>query len=179
MSQQTRPTLTPQELRSAVAVFEPLSDPDLRLLIEHGEVRSYGDGEMIFHEGAPARALYFLVRGSVRIHRKLPTGAQVDLVTFEKGAIFGEVALLAGGTERNASASSVGQVIALRVPKEKLYADYQDAKPYSLLLLLEVAKLLACRLEAMNRRLADTISSQSHGGELEIFKKKMFTDWTI
>ena len=174
----THTTLTPAELRAAVPVLADLSDDDLRMLVDHGEVRTYPDGETIFMEGMPARALYFLVSGSVRIFRNVATGAQLDLVRFEPGAIFGEVALLAG-TQRTASSAALGDVTALRVPKEKLLADFTDGTACSKHVLFEVAKLLARRLEAMNRRLVDSVSAQAVGGELEVFKRKMLRDWTI
>lgn len=178
MSQQTKPSLSPAELKAAVKVLASLKDSDVQELIDHSEVRTYGDGETLFQEKMPARGFYFLVRGSVRIFRTVVTGSQLDLVRLEPGAIFGEVALLAG-TERTASASAVGHVMTLRLPKEKLFADFEAGTAASRHVMLEVSKLLATRLEAMNRRLADTVEAQAVGGELEAFKRKMFRDWTI
>ena len=176
MPQVTKVTL--QDLRGAIRQFASSSDDDLTPLVERGEAKGFGDGETIFFEGQPARALYFLVRGNVRIHRKLETGTQVDLAVLAEGAIFGEVALLAD-TERTASASAQGPVTVLRVPGDMLYTDYREGKTYARFLLLAVARLLAGRLEAMNIRLADMITQQSRGGDLDVFRKKMFQDWTI
>ena len=166
-----------QELRDAVQQLAAVDDSELAMLLGRSEARSFGDGETLFFEGQSANALYFLVRGKVRIHRKLETGAQVDLAVLEQGAIFGEVALLAQ-TERTASASAQGPVVVVRVPREILQADDEGGRPYAQTLLLAVARLLAGRLEAMNRRLLAMITQQSRGGELDDFRKKMFQDWT-
>ena len=128
-----------QELRDAVHQLAAVDDSELAMLLGRSEARSFGDGENLFFEGQAAHALYFLVRGNVRIHRKLETGAQVDLAVLEQGAIFGEVALLAQ-TERTASASAQGPVVVVRVPREILQADYEGGRPYAQTLLLAVAR---------------------------------------
>lgn len=173
-----KPTdVSPQDLRSAIRQLAAADDAEIAALLARSEVRSFGDGETLFFEGQPAQALYFLIRGNVRIHRTLETGAQVDLAVLEEGAIFGEVALLAR-TERTASVSAQGPIVVVRVPGDVLQADYAGGKQYAHTLLLAVARLLAARLEAMNRRLSGMITQQSRGSELELFRTKMFQDWT-
>lgn len=178
MSKDANVQVTPATLRSIVAAFETLSDGDLKVLLEHGEIRRFESGHAIFHEGMPARAFYFLLSGTVKIQRQLATGATTELAVFGPGSIFGEVALLAG-TERTAAAVSEGQVTVLRVPGDKLWADHRDGKGYAHVIMLAVAKLLASRLEAMNRRFSEAIVQQTSGSELEAFRRKMFQDWTI
>ncbi|MCG3135237.1 MAG: hypothetical protein HMLKMBBP_02755 [Planctomycetes bacterium] len=170
--------VTPATLRATVAAFETLSDADLNVLLDHGEVRHFESSAAIFHEGMPARAFYFLLSGTVQIRRQLTNGATMDVATFGPGSIFGEVALLAG-TERTASSYAEGKVTVLRVPGEKLWVDYRDGKSYAQIIMLAVAKLLASRLEAMNRRMSDTLVQQHAGSELAAFRRKMFQDWTI
>jgi len=170
--------VTAEALKKAIHQIASLSDAELAPLVTNGEAKSYGDGETIFYEGQSAKALYFLLEGRIRIHRKLSTGTQVDLATLEQGAIFGEVALLADSS-RTAAAAADGPITVLRIPGDMLYADYRDGKPYARTLLLAVSRLLAGRLEAMNRRVADMITQQSRGGDLDVFRKKMFQDWTL
>lgn len=175
MSQTTR--IGPAELRAAVPALETLSDEEIAPLFAQGEVRVYADGETLFSEGQPARALYFVVSGRVVIHRKGQGTQRIDLAELGPGAIFGEVALLAR-TERTASASAKGPVTALRVIGEPLYADYREGKRYSQVILLRVARFLAERLEAMNLRLVDALAPRK-AGELESFREKMLQDWTV
>jgi glutaminase len=175
MSTTTR--LGPAELRAAVPALSTLSDEEIAPLFAQGEVRTYADGETIFSEGQPARALYFVVSGTVHIHRKGQGSQRIDLADFPTGSIFGEVALLAR-TERTATACAKGAVVALRVIGEPLYEDYRDGNRYSQVILLRVARLLAERLEAMNRRLVEALAPRK-GGELETFREKMFQDWTV
>lgn len=169
--------LGPEELRAGVPALATLSDEELAPLLAQGEVRIYADGETIFSEGQPARALYFAISGTVHIHRKGQGSQRIDLADLPPGSIFGEVALLAR-TERTASASAKGTVTALRVIGDPLYEDYREGKRYSQVILLRVARFLAERLEAMNRRLVDALAPR-RGGELESFREKMLQDWTV
>ncbi len=56
-------------------------------------VRSYADGELVFAEGDPGRELYIIQEGAVVIRKRTEVG-DVDLVHFERGAFFGDMALL-------------------------------------------------------------------------------------
>jgi CRP-like cAMP-binding protein len=165
-----------------VPALAPLTDDEVRPLLEKGEFRTYADGESVFAEGQPARALYFLLDGEVRIHRRGSMAPGLDLATLSRGAIFGEVALLAR-TERTASATALGRVTALRVVGEGLYADYRDGKRHSLVILLAVSRLLAERLEAMNGRLVEALAGRERDGgrgtEIDSFRRKMLQDWTV
>jgi len=175
MSQTSK--LGPEELRIAVPALSTLTDEELAPLLAQGEVKTYADGEAIFSEGQPARALYFVVSGTVHIHRKGQGTQRIELADLAQGAIFGEVALLAR-TERTASASAKGTVTLLRVIGDPLYDDYREGQRYSQVILLRVARFLAERLEAMNRRLVDALAPR-RGGELESFREKMLQDWTV
>lgn len=176
MSQTIR--LTAAELRAAVPALSSLDDHDLDQLLAKGEVRSYADGELIFAEGNPARALYFLMKGAVAIHKGGAGTPRLDLATLEQGSIFGEVALLAG-TPRTASAAAKGPVTALRVIGDSMQSDYREGKRYALTILIAVSRLLAERLETMNRRLVEAVATSKKGEGLEKFRRKMFQDWTV
>ena len=173
-----RTELSKDELRHLVPALRSLSDEDLDPFLAMAEVRDVQDGEELFHEGKEAHALYFVLEGSVRISRDLPSGQPVDLALLERGSIIGEVALLAG-SRRTATASAAGHVRTLRVPGEKLYADYRAGTRYSLVLLMAVARLLAERLEAMNTRVAGLLTERTRGTDLDVFRKKILQDWTI
>jgi CRP/FNR family transcriptional regulator, cyclic AMP receptor protein len=166
------------ELRSIVPALRSLGDDALTELIDEAELREYGDGEELFHEGKEAHALYFVISGEVRVYRVLPQGPLVDLANLGAGSILGEVALLAG-SRRTATAAARGRVRALRVQGERLYADYRAGKPYSLVLLMAVARLLAERLEAMNSRVVTLLNDKTRGTDLDVFKQKILQDWTI
>ncbi len=70
------------------------------------QLREYKDREVIFAEGEPSRELFVIGDGEVLIHT-LVDGQRVVLARLERGAIFGEMALLTG-SPRSATATSDG-----------------------------------------------------------------------
>lgn len=173
----TAHAVTAASLRDAVPQLAHLPESDLTALLATGEACSFGDGETLFAEGEPGRALWFLVSGAVGIHKRLPNGRQVDLATLERGAIFGEIAMLAG-TNRTASATAKGAVVALRVPGDALFADLAAGRNHAHVLVLAVARTLAARLETMNGRFTESVVLHDRGGDLDDFRRKMMRDWT-
>jgi CRP/FNR family cyclic AMP-dependent transcriptional regulator len=57
------------------------------------QVLTYKKGDVIFTEGDSGRELYIIQSGSVLISKKTEIG-KLDLVTFQRGEFFGEMALL-------------------------------------------------------------------------------------
>jgi CRP/FNR family cyclic AMP-dependent transcriptional regulator len=70
------------------------------------QVRDYKDREEVFAEGAPSRELFVIGEGEVLIHTVVD-GQRVVLARLERGAIFGEMALLTG-SPRSATATADG-----------------------------------------------------------------------
>ena len=58
--------------------------------------KTFRQGEYVFKEGETGGYAYLLESGSVEIVKLTPKGLSV-LVTLEKGALFGEMAIIEGG----------------------------------------------------------------------------------
>lgn len=170
--------ISAESLRVVPALGE-LPDSELARILEISEARSYADGETVFREGQTANALYFVLEGRIRIYRQGSGGLEAELALLEHGSIMGEVALLTR-SGRNASATARGEVCLLRTPSEPLLEDYRAGRLYSLKLLMGVARLLAHRLEDMNRRVMGLLLEQRpKGQEFEDFKRKILDDWAV
>lgn len=89
--------MTPVELRE-VATFADFPDHDLAVLSGVGRTLVFPAGSAIIEQGERARAAYVLVTGEVEVVRRLPGGKRTRLGILQRGAIFGAVALLDGGT---------------------------------------------------------------------------------
>lgn len=75
--------------------------------------RSFNAGEVIFREGEEGAEAYLIEEGKVRLLKKV-RGTERSLMVLKQGDLFGESALIAGGTRSStAIALSAGQALAL------------------------------------------------------------------
>jgi CRP/FNR family cyclic AMP-dependent transcriptional regulator len=79
-------------------------------------VLEYGESDTIFMQGQPADALYFLLRGKVRLTVATQEGKEAIVATLGSGEFFGE-GCLAGQPARMATAIAVGDCALTRVEK--------------------------------------------------------------
>lgn len=90
---------------AASPVFRNLSPQSLVEVERQFVARGYTRGEPVFTEGSPARALYVLASGRVKISRTTPRGAPVIVDLIVPGEVFGalpSLGLAAYGTTATA-----------------------------------------------------------------------------
>lgn len=71
-----------------------LSPAEERILEQAVERRRYGPGHAIIWEGQPARTIYLLLSGLIRLSRQRPDGGQATIAFIEPVALFGHVSVL-------------------------------------------------------------------------------------
>jgi len=81
-----------------VPLFKGLSDKQLGDLARNFPRRTYGSGETIFTEGAPAEGFYILLSGRLKIYKLSMEGREQILHIIEAGEPFAEVALFSETT---------------------------------------------------------------------------------
>jgi CRP/FNR family transcriptional regulator, cyclic AMP receptor protein len=79
-------------------------------------ILEYGDGRNIFMQGQPADAVFFLLRGKVRLSVTSHEGKEAIVATVSAGEFFGE-GCLASQSSRMATAISVGDCTLTRIEK--------------------------------------------------------------
>jgi len=90
---------------------------EVRRLVVDSFVRvSFGFGQPIVTEGAPADAFYVLASGTARVVRVGPGGEEISLALLRPGDSFGEMALLEDGT-RTATVRASGDVEVFRLER--------------------------------------------------------------
>ncbi len=108
------------------------------------EIHPFTEGDLIIKEGTRTDCLFFLIRGTVEV---VKNGVPVALAS-EPGVVFGEMAvLLGGGHTASVKAESACEFYIVENSSEFLKA--------SPALCLHVCKLLAQRLDALNKYLVD------------------------
>ncbi|HEU4751711.1 MAG TPA: Crp/Fnr family transcriptional regulator, partial [Armatimonadota bacterium] len=80
-----------------VPFLAPLPSELLDQLRREGTLRSHSRGELLFARGEPARGLYVVIRGSVRVYQVGDTGREQVLTTEAPGSPVAELPLFDGG----------------------------------------------------------------------------------
>jgi CRP-like cAMP-binding protein len=78
----------------AADLFNGMSVPDLEKVIRAAQRRGLAAGEFLFHQGDPARFLFVLAEGQVKLMQYTPEGQQVIIRFIGPGETFAVLAVL-------------------------------------------------------------------------------------
>lgn len=81
----------------AADLFDGMSVPDLEKIVQAAQTRMLVAGDFLFHQGDPARALYVLTSGRVKLMQYTPEGQQVIIRYIGPGETFAVLAVLREG----------------------------------------------------------------------------------
>lgn len=100
-------------------LFDDIPEPVLRTVLAAARRRTFGRGEVVFHDGDPADALHLIVRGRFAIRIVTPVGDTVTLAIRRPGEAFGELAVVSDDPYRSATVESLdsGETRAIRKPE--------------------------------------------------------------
>jgi CRP/FNR family transcriptional regulator, cyclic AMP receptor protein len=142
-----------EELLAESNFFSGAAHDDLARLVAAGEEQEMVRGDVLFHEGDDADALYLVLSGRVAIVIANPIDRRESVVALmEHGDLFGELGLL-DGRPRSAMARALEGSTVLSIP----YAPAEQMFRADPQLLWGVTKLLAGRLRSMDEALADSV----------------------
>jgi CRP/FNR family transcriptional regulator, cyclic AMP receptor protein len=103
------------DLIARVPLFAELSRDELERIAAVAIPRSFPKGVRVFHEGDHSDACYVVRTGDLRVTREHSDGRAIALATLGPGDIFGELAMLDGGT-RSASVETLSDCELLGLP---------------------------------------------------------------
>ena len=130
-----------------------LSSLEINFLTTLSKEERYEGGQAIFHEGEPAETMYVVLDGKVRISKNIPGAGEEALSFLERGAFFGEMALIER-EPRSATAVAHGcRAIVLGIPREVLRGLLDIRKVSSTRLLRLLCEILARRLNELDDKL--------------------------
>ena len=130
-----------------VALFEDLSQGDLRRLARILHERTYRDGEYIFEEGKPGTAMYIVRGGVVEIVRRKPNGEEVPLVTLEPPAVLEEMAVVGAEVVHWTSGRARGPVSLVAIGRPDLDALGRNFPLLANKILKKLAHIIAMRFQ--------------------------------
>ncbi len=120
---------------AGIPIFQKLNPVELGKLSSVTERRKYGTDTVVFFEGDPSDALYLIVSGSVKVHQTTKDGDERILKILNKGAMFGELAML-DGHPRSATVTTLAPTEML-VLSHKGFRNFASERPEVLWRVLE------------------------------------------
>lgn len=135
-----------------VPLFAGLTPAALELLLDLGQEFVYDPGTTIFEHQAEGQTLFVLLEGRVRIAREVPGRSEELMLILERGAVFGEMALVDGAAgSGTARAQDHCRVIGFeRTAFDDLLLMRQDL---AIEILWNLVRILCGRLRDTNDRL--------------------------
>jgi len=139
-----------QTLLGSIPLFAGLSAEQLGKIAALAQVRTYAGREVVVNQGDPARALFAIMRGRLKVVSCAPDGRDTVLGIMAEGEVFGEVALLDGGV-RSATCTAIEPCELLVIDRAQ-FMELLEKSPGIAVGLLHV---LAARLRRLSQRSED------------------------
>jgi MFS superfamily sulfate permease-like transporter/CRP-like cAMP-binding protein len=133
-----------------IGLLHAFKPADLAALETCLTARSYPKGSVVFAEGDPGEELFFLLRGAASAYLQQKGGADIRLVTFAPGTVFGELAILDAGP-RSASIRADSDLHCAVLSRADFAALSQRAPDVAIKLLASLGRELSGRLRRANR----------------------------
>ena len=139
-----------RQLLASISLFAELSEDQLSKVAALAAVRNFAAREVVVSQGDPARALFAIVRGRLKVASSGPDGRDVVLGIMAEGEVFGEVALLDGGL-RSATCTAIEPCELLAIDRAQ-FMELLEESPGIAVKLLQV---LSGRLRRLSQRSED------------------------
>ena len=152
----------PVELLSRVPLFAELSPTELERISSVAVPRSFPKGVRVFLEGDSGDACYIVRSGGLRVTREHQDGRAIALATLGPGDIFGELAMIDGGT-RSASVETLTESQLLAVPASAMRRVIADHGDIAAKLIIAITRRLRETNERVARQSFQTVPSRVAG----------------
>ena len=136
-------TVNVESLRTGT-YFSGLSEEELNSIQKHISEKAVTRGEIIVFEDEPARTVYFVITGVVKVFKTSSDGKEQIIYLSRPGDSFNDVPVLSGGLNL-ASAEAMTQVVLYGIEKDVLEAVLRESPK----LAVNILKLLSQRVEQM------------------------------
>jgi len=114
------------------------------------------DGHAVCTEGDPGDAMFFLMKGSVRVQRRDPRGRMRELAVIESPALFGHMALI-DNSPRSASCVSIDESLVATLDRATYNSVLSEPTTRGTALRRVLLASLTRQLVGANGRIADLI----------------------
>lgn len=135
-----------------VALFEGLTQSQLRRVASIARPRGYEVGACLFREGETGHDMFIILEGKVRISQQVPGMGEEALAILEKGQYFGEMSVIED-IPRSADAIAHTSCTLWVIEREQLDQLMFTDKDLAYVLLWSFVRTLAGRLRETNAKM--------------------------
>jgi CRP/FNR family transcriptional regulator, cyclic AMP receptor protein len=139
-----------QDLLKTISLFVDLDAQELARVAAVCHVRTFANREVVVTQGEDAQALFAIKRGRLKVVSCGPDGRDTVLGLMSEGEVFGEVALIDGGT-RSATVTAIEPCELLVIERGQFLALLGESPAISIKLLVVLSK----RLRRLSQRSED------------------------
>lgn len=132
---------------------QKLSSLEINFLTSLSRERQLAAGEVLFREGDPGDAMYVVLDGRVMISKFIPGAGEEALAFLDRGAYFGEMALIDHQPRSADAKAHDGEAVVLSIPREVVEGLLDIHKVSSLRLLRLLVGLVAKRLRELDEKI--------------------------
>ena len=137
------------------ALFSNIKTTELRAIAAVVEEHAFHYDDVIVKENDPGDSAYIIKEGRIKIIKKTPDNASVDLAELSEGEFFGEMSLF-DDEVRSASAYARTPCVVLRLKRDDLI-DVIGEHPS---IAVELIKIFVKRLRASNARIGSNTAGR-------------------
>jgi MFS superfamily sulfate permease-like transporter len=138
-----------------IPVLAGLSESDQALIAARLQRTAYRAGDVVIRQGDTDRNLYIVARGTITVRVGVEgTTRQVRLVSYSRGTVFGEMALL-DRQPRSATVVADDEAVCYALPEAAFDAIIKDHPLIAVRLLANLARELSVRLRNATRIIAE------------------------
>ncbi|MQA75901.1 MAG: cyclic nucleotide-binding domain-containing protein [Solirubrobacterales bacterium] len=152
----------PVDLLARVPLFAELSPAELEPIASVAIPRSFPRGVRVFMEGDSGDACYIVRTGDLRVTREHSDGRAISLATLGPGDIFGELAMIDGGT-RSASVETLSEAELLALPASAVRRVIAAHGDIAAKLIVAITRRLRETNERVSRQSFQTVPSRVAG----------------
>ena len=158
-------------LLARVPLFNQLSPEELDPVASVAVPRSFPKGVRVLREGDATDACYIVRSGDLRVTREHPDGRAIALATLGPGDIFGELAMLDGGT-RSASVETLSESELLALPASDMRRVVAEHGEIAAKLIVALTRRLRETNERVARQSFQTVPSRVAGVLLQLIAEE-------
>ncbi len=122
----------------------------------------------LFHENDHSRELYVVQSGTIKITRRIGRG-DIDLAILEKGAVFGEMALI-DGKPRSASAQTVSDSLVTIIDAETFHSRVGGVPPWY----MSIVRMTCQKIRKANERTLSLSTRSIDGAMILLLYRQCF-----
>ncbi len=144
-------TQTDWDVLQHCALFKALERADLNQLVDAGSVVKLSRNQQLFAHGDPAKALFLIVDGQIKLTRLAPDGNEAVVHVFGTGETFAEAAMFMGG-RYPVAATAISDARVIAISNGRLRAQVLVKPEVAFAMLASMAqhlKVLVAQIEQM------------------------------